>query len=516
MKKIYLILILLIGGLSFAQNKIVSKYAETITTEDLKKHLEVLASDKYEGRETGEKGQRMAAKYLKKVFKELSLEGPSTHRDPFFQEMKLSNKDCEEFTIKSGKTSLINGDDFLYMDLMGGGFEGEADFEVVFAGFGLESDYENIDVNGKVVMYFTGEPEDKNKDEEKIKKEGNSITLMLTDEKLGIAKKHGAVGGIKIDRDEEAAKYLFKMLGPYISGSRMGQYTKKVKKGQPELNSSLMMLQSSVAKLLNLKEEDISSVLEQINEGKNLAGKYKFDIHVKAKYNNKAVPTENVVAYIEGCELKDELIIIEAHYDHLGKKGDKIYNGADDNATGTVAILEIAEAFAKAKANGVLPKRSILFMPVTGEEKGLLGSAYYTNNPIFPLENTVLTMNMDMLGRTDSTHLENPDYVYVYCSDKRESDLHNLMIDSEKSVSSNLAPEYKFKGESQGFGGSDHMSFEMKKVPVLYYYAGIHADYHKPTDTVEKINFKNFTNITRLVFSTAWELANRENININR
>jgi len=306
------------------------------------------------------------------------------------------------------------------------------------------------------------------------------------------------------------------MLGGFISGARMGPYTEKTESGKPELQSPIIMLQSTMSKLLDVSKEEISTILEKLNNRESLSGQYKLKIDMKAEYSHDIVPTENVVAYIEGTDKKDELIIIEAHYDHLGKNKKDIYNGADDNASGTVAIIEMAEAFAKAKEDGNGPRRSILFMPVTGEEKGLLGSAYYANNPIFPLENTVLTINMDMIGRTDKSHIDNSDYVYVYCSDKEESDLHSLMLDAEKSVPSELSPEYKFKGTSRGSGGSDHMSFEAKNVPVLYYYCGIHEDYHKPSDTVEKINYKNFTNITRLIFSTAWELANRDDVNINR
>jgi len=188
MKKILFIFFVLAAGIAVGQNDIVTKYAETITLEDLKKHLGVIASDKYEGRNTGEKGQKMAARYLKKAFKKYSLTGPSKKGDPYYQEIKLSNKNCKEFTIKSEKLTLENGTDFMYLDFMGGGFEGEAEYDVVFVGFGLESDYKVVDVDGKVAMYFTGEPSDNKKQNETIKQEGENIAIILNNEKMVTAK----------------------------------------------------------------------------------------------------------------------------------------------------------------------------------------------------------------------------------------------------------------------------------------------------------------------------------------
>ncbi|MBL4710134.1 MAG: M28 family peptidase, partial [Flavobacteriales bacterium] len=236
----------------------------------------------------------------------------------------------------------------------------------------------------------------------------------------------------------------------------------------------------------------------------------KISLHIDKP--TKELTSENVLAYIPGKELKDELIVITAHYDHIGKEGDVVFNGADDDGTGTVSLLELAEAFQIAIKKGFHPKRSILIMPVSGEEKGLLGSKYYTNNPIFPLENTVANLNIDMIGRYDEHHLKDSNYVYLIGSDKLSKELHEL---SEKvnNLYTKIGLDYKFNEENDPnrfYYRSDHYNFAKNNIPVIFYFSGVHEDYHKSTDTVEKIDYKKTEKIARLVFMTAWELANRK------
>ena len=230
------------------------------------------------------------------------------------------------------------------------------------------------------------------------------------------------------------------------------------------------------------------------------------------KKNNKYVKGENIIGFIEGSDLKDEIVVITAHYDHLGVKEDTlIYNGADDNGSGTSAIMEIAQAFMLAKQEGNGPRRSILIMPVSGEEKGLLGSKYYTENPIYPLENTIVNLNVDMIGRIDKNH-DNPDYVYLIGSDRLSTELHQVSEDINKQYF-NLELDYTFNAEddpNRYYYRSDHYNFAKNNIPVIFYFNGIHEDYHKPTDTVEKINFEKIQKISRYIFLTAWELANRD------
>jgi hypothetical protein len=233
---------------------------------------------------------------------------------------------------------------------------------------------------------------------------------------------------------------------------------------------------------------------------------------------NKYIKGENVLGFIEGTDLKEELIIITAHYDHLGKHEDKIFNGADDDGSGTVATLEIAEAFMSAKKEGNGPRRSVLIMPVSGEEKGLLGSKYYTDHPIYPLENTVANLNIDMIGRVDDWH-ENGDYVYLIGADMLSQELHDISEQTNDQYIG-LELDYTFNAEddpNRYYYRSDHYNFAKNNIPVIFYFNGVHEDYHKVTDTVEKIDFNKIQTITRLVFLTAWELANRdERIQLNK
>ena len=225
----------------------------------------------------------------------------------------------------------------------------------------------------------------------------------------------------------------------------------------------------------------------------------------------KWIKGENVLGYIEGTDLKEELIIITAHYDHLGKHDSLVFNGADDDGSGTVATLEIAEAFMLAKKAGKGPRRSVLIMPVSGEEKGLLGSKYYTDHPVYPLENTVANLNIDMIGRLDDWH-DTANYVYLIGADRLSQELHDISEQVNKEhIGLNL--DYKFNEENDPnryYYRSDHYNFAKNNIPVIFYFNGVHEDYHKITDTVEKIDFQKIQTITRLVFLTAWELANRE------
>jgi Zn-dependent M28 family amino/carboxypeptidase len=222
--------------------------------------------------------------------------------------------------------------------------------------------------------------------------------------------------------------------------------------------------------------------------------------------------SENVLAFIEGSEKPDEIIILSAHYDHVGMEDGEIYNGADDDGSGTVALLEIAEAFQKAVKNGQGPKRSILFLHVTGEEIGLFGSKYYTENPIFPLANTVCNLNTDMIGRIDPDKASNPNYIYLIGSDKLSQELHDLSEDVAQTYS-DLELDYKFNDENDPnrfYYRSDHYNFAKNNIPIIFYFNGVHEDYHKPTDTPDKIEYELMEKRTHLIFQTAWEVANRE------
>ena len=251
----------------------------------------------------------------------------------------------------------------------------------------------------------------------------------------------------------------------------------------------------------------------KVKSGKHICKCEDCDVgFVKQLFGKKRrIKGENVLGYIEGTDLKEELIIITAHYDHLGKHDSLIFNGADDDGSGTVAALEIAEAFMLAKKAGNGPRRSVLIMPVSGEEKGLLGSRYYTDHPIYPLEKIVANLNIDMIGRLDDWH-DTANYVYLIGADRLSQELHDISETvNSKHIGLNL--DYKFNEEddpNRYYYRSDHYNFAKNNIPVIFYFNGVHEDYHKVTDTVEKIDFEKVETITRLVFLTAWELANRD------
>lgn len=224
--------------------------------------------------------------------------------------------------------------------------------------------------------------------------------------------------------------------------------------------------------------------------------------------------SENVLAFIKGSEKPNEVVVISAHLDHVGKDlYGRVFNGADDDGSGTVAILEIAEAFKKAADEGNGPKRSVLFLHVTAEEKGLLGSLYYTLNPTFPLSNTVSNLNIDMIGRVDDRHKDKPNYVYLIGSDKLSSELH-LLSENVNSKYTQLKLDYRYNDDddpNRFYYRSDHYNFAQHNIPIIFYFNGTHEDYHQVTDTADKINYDVLEKRAKLIFHTAWEIANREN-----
>ena len=272
------------------------------------------------------------------------------------------------------------------------------------------------------------------------------------------------------------------------------------------------------------------------SEGQKKAGKYIIEQHQKngltyptgadsfyqkvpadfmqRRFGPKLPDSENIWTFIEGTTKKDEIVVISAHYDHVGYKGEEIYNGADDDGSGTVALIEIAQAFNKAKKDGNGPKRSILILHVTAEEYGLHGSRYYSENPLFPLENTVADINIDMIGRRDTIYSKtNEDYIYVIGSDRLSTELHQINEEANQKYT-NLKLDYKYNDVNDPeriYFRSDHYNFAKHGIPSIFYFNGVHADYHKPTDTPDKIDYDIMAKRAQLAFATAWELANREN-----
>ncbi len=308
-----------------------------------------------------------------------------------------------------------------------------------------------------------------------------------------------------------------------------GKLAKKFAEGitETDLKTHLYIIASDEFEGRNTGEPGQKLAAEYLKDfymGINIAsplGEGNYFQKISAEYLRKNInPSENVVAYIKGSENPDEIVVISAHYDHLGIDVDgEIYNGADDNGSGTAAVMAIAEAFQKAVEEGNGPKRSILFLHVTGEEKGLLGSKYYANFPIFPLKNTVADLNIDMIGRTDEAHENDPNYIYLIGSDKLSTELHQLSEEvNAKFTKLNL--DYKYNDDSDPnrfYYRSDHYNFAKNNIPVIFYFNGTHENYHRTSDTPDKINYELLAKRAKLVFYTAWEIANREKrIEVNK
>lgn len=234
----------------------------------------------------------------------------------------------------------------------------------------------------------------------------------------------------------------------------------------------------------------------------------------KSFFSNGSPASQNVLAYIEGTIYPDEVIIISAHLDHLGNLDGTTYYGADDNASGTAAIMEIAKAFKIAKQDGFGPKRSLLFLHLTAEETGLYGSSYYVKHPLFALEKTVVNLNIDMIGRIDKIYEKkaNQNYIYLIGTNRLSTALHYISEAANEQFTQ-LILDYKYNDANdpnQYYYRSDHYNFALQNIPVIFYFSGDHDDYHKPTDTPDKIIYPLLKNRTQLIFSTAWYIANAE------
>jgi Zn-dependent M28 family amino/carboxypeptidase len=309
---------------------------------------------------------------------------------------------------------------------------------------------------------------------------------------------------------------------------------KSITKNVTTADYSKYISQESLTTNLTIIASDEMEGRDTGSEGQKKAGRYIIDFYKKngigfpkgatsyyqpipaaylnAKYNENLKDSENIWAFIEGSEKPEEIVVISAHYDHVGVKNEEVYNGADDDGSGTVAIMEIAAAFQKAKNEGHGPKRSILILHVTGEEHGLHGSRYYSENPLFPLANTIADVNIDMIGRRDEFHKDSNNYVYLIGSDYLSTDLYTVCEEVNKK-NNFLTIDYKYndkKDPNRFYYRSDHYNFAKNGIPSVFLFNGVHADYHKATDEVSKIEFDALTKRTQFAFAISWEIANRK------
>lgn len=456
-------------------NDAASKYAATITPEDLKKHLSILASDEYEGRETAMPGQKKAAAYIENHFKSIGLK-PGVNSTSFQQSFPVVLKDPRNVSFTLNNLPLNFLDHFYYLGNLQDTVYNQV--EIIELGYGIDdvnySDYKNKDVKGKFVLIKEGLPP------------GREIAAMWGSwrNKLNAAMEHGALGMITV---QEKFNEKVEQIRMFVENPRMQLHDKG--KQQYVYTIPNIYISDSLWNVVKYAEDHTMELIIETNE---------------------ILSSENVLGFLEGTDLKQEVVVITAHYDHIGYDNGEVCNGADDDGSGTVSLLEIAEAFMKAKEDGKGPRRSILFMTVSGEEKGLLGSQYYSDHPVYPLENTVVNLNIDMIGRKDSLH-ENDQYVYLIGADRISKDLHYISEQvNDDLIHFDLDYTYNQEDDPNHFYyRSDHYNFAKHNIPVIFYFSGIHEDYHKPTDDVDKILFPKLSKTAQLVFYTAWEIANR-------
>lgn len=483
---------------SIAKAELAPTYAKSITEEELREHLFIYASDEFEGRETGEPGQKKAVDYLKKEYEKLGI--PAAQPDGnYFQEVALELSKVPQGTMTIENSAFTVGEDILTFSEVKGTYS-----SIVYVGYGIEdekyTDYGKIDVTDKIVLVKSGEP--KNADGSYLISGTDEVSVWSNmSEALGkrseLAMSKGAKGMLYLDPD---------------NFSRYGRYFQFMKTN----DSGRMQLTAERAKefMMLINEKVALAIYPDILEAsENKLIDKKLDFSIESEDNS--VESENVVAFIKGKTKPNEYVVLSSHLDHIGITGDgQINNGADDDGSGTVALLEIAEAFKKAADEGNGPDRSVVFLHVTGEEKGLLGSKYYTDyEPIFPLNETVANLNIDMIGRIDPKRTGDRNYIYLIGSDKLSTELHELSEEVNKKHM-NIELDYTYNDENDPnrfYYRSDHYNFAKNNIPIIFYFNGTHADYHKPTDTPDKINYDLLTNRTQLVFYTAWEIANKEN-----
>jgi hypothetical protein len=483
-------------------------YAHTIIKEDIEKILKTLVSEEFEGREAGKEGQKKAAYYISDFFSKNNLS--YSGNESYLQKFDAIKQNPFNISVKvSDKAYSLFKDYYYFPEFKDTNLIFDS---IVFLGFGigdsLYSDYANInvDLNNKAAIIFSGEPKNKKGQSYISGTEYMSDWTYNEKKKFQLAKSKGISTLFVIDEEFDFKKDMVK----HITKSKMILDVQD----SNQLELPIFYVSQQLAnEMLENGPTKTKKLRKKIGLDANpISITIKSDIQLNMDIRGEKIETENVLGFIEGSDLKDELIVISAHYDHLGKKDTIIYYGADDNASGTSSILELAQAFSLAKKEGHGPRRSILFIAFSGEEKGLLGSKYYTQFPLLSLNSTIANLNIDMIGRMDTAHQNNPDYIYIIGSDKLSHELHEINENQNKTYT-NLELDYKFNDvndHNRFYYRSDHYNFAKNNIPVIFYFNGVHEDYHKPTDTIDKINFEKIEKISRLIFYTAWELANRD------
>jgi hypothetical protein len=513
MKKIILTLTLagLVGGAWAQQNKTAMKYASAINAQLAKKHLSILASDAFEGRETGKPGATKAANYIAAEFKALGLKPVN---GSYFMNVPLveSSFNVSAFTV--GGTAYTAGKDFSATGSVGSNTI--SDNNVVFIGYGIGTDnyndLGNVDIAGKVVLYISfGEPV------------VNGVSKISGTDKMS---KWGTDRATRIGFLQSKKPALILAVNPANATVRKGNGVRMTIKneGPAVTTAPVYTITPAIAnELLKPTGKTIAELKATIDQN-GAPQSQTVNTAVTTIYSGVATPVKavNVYGLLPGSDpkLKHETLVISSHYDHIGMlpegtPGDRIYNGADDDGSGTTGVLSIARAYSIAKKAGKGPRRSILFLTVVGEEKGLLGSDYYSQHPAIPVANTIADLNIDMIGRVGEEYVGKPDSantVYVIGSSMLSTDLHQAG-EKANNTYTKLHLDYKYddaNDPNQFYYRSDHYNFAKLGIPIAFYFNGVHKDYHGLGDDITKINFPLLAKRAQLVYYTAWDLANAD------
>ena len=480
-----------------------AKYGSLITKEGLKQKLTIVASAEMEGRETASPGQKRAAAYIESLFKSYGLKpgnGDSYQQlYPVYQE------------VLTEKNLRVNGKTFEwdknYSFPMQSITSGNIQFNnLVYVGYGnIDSakninDFAGLDVKGKIVMVI----------ESATAATAGGGRGFREPAAVTAARKNGAIGILTVSAS-------FPRKTPTAIKGRMTM----TKPGTVPAGGTTGTLQPANFFSATISAEIASALMGRthtiaFDDLKNsIKGSYQSELVINTTKVVDNLESSNVIAVLPGTDKKDEYVFITGHYDHLGKAGDVIWYGADDDGSGTVSVLQMAEAFATAAKKGNKPRRTIIFITVSGEEKGLWGSDYYSSHPTINLDKASVDLNIDMVGRLDTERktADSLNYVYVIGHDKLSSDLVGINETANKKYTQ-LVLDYKYddpNDKNRIYFRSDHYNFAKKGVPILFFYDGmLLADYHQPTDTVDKINFELMEKRVRMIFYTGWEIANRD------
>jgi len=483
---------------------------DSITPGELRMHLEFLASEELGGRYTLSPGFAIAARYLAAHLEAYGFKGAGDNGS-FLQTFQVVSskadtaKSALDLTTSGGKTTSYHfGDVYLPSD----GHSGEAQGPVVFVGQGISStsqkhdDYAGLDVKGKIVLIAPGTPADV-----------DSSQLGDNESGQGAAIAHGAVGILQLP--QQRMLDLMKTKG--FQERAASRETVRLARATEGKLPALSLGPASAEELLTAGGLNLKSIYEAVSHKQKLQPQ-KLDVSAKMTVATQLTrsTTQNVAAILEGSDpkLRNEYVVFSAHYDHLKTgPGGEIYPGADDDGSGTTAVLTIAHAMSLER-----PKRSVLVMFHAGEELGLLGSQYNTDYaPVVPLNQMVADLNIDMIGRSKQAgdnslqdeHLTDANTVYLVGSNRISHELHQLSEETNAQFQK-MKLDYHYNDPNEPeriYFRSDHWNYAKHGVPIIFYFDGTSVDYHRPTDTLDKIDFSKLTNVTRLVFETGWRIA---------